>query len=215
MDQTLFSLINGVWTSPGLDRAMAILSDLQFWMPLLILAGAAIALAGNFCARAAVLVLALTVALTDGVVVNGLKHWANRPRPYQVEAARVVKLSNDHLKLVSAFCEPVITSPAPEHGIIAGRSFPSAHTANNFAVAAVLALFFTRWGWLYFAFAAAVGYSRIYNGCHWPSDVLISAFLGAAMGLFCTAAMEALWRRLAPRLAPRLHLSHPSLLHQK
>lgn len=193
---------------------MAILSDLQFWLPLIILAGVAIALRGDFRARTAVLVLALTVAITDGVVVNGLKHWANRPRPYQVEAARVVKLANIHPKLLSAFSDPAITSPAPEPGIIAGRSFPSAHTANNFAVAAVLALFFTRWGWLYFGFAAAVGYSRIYNGCHWPSDVLIAAFLGTALGLLITAAMEALWRRLGPRFAPRFHLSHPSLLHQ-
>ena len=31
-----------------------------------------------------------------------------------------------------------------------GNSFPSAHAANNFAVAAVCAAFFRRWGWLLF-----------------------------------------------------------------
>lgn len=192
---------------------MALVTDFAFWLPVLAVALAAVLLAGGFKARAAMLVLLVTVGITDCGVVNGLKHWANRPRPHQVEAARVVKLARTHPKLLSAFAAPVVLTSKPEAGTIAGRSFPSAHTANNFAAAAVLALFF-RWGWSYFIVAALIGYSRVYTGAHWPSDVLVSVFLGTGMGLLVTAALDALWRRHGARLAPAFHLSHPSLLHQ-
>ncbi|XHR28756.1 MAG: phosphatase PAP2 family protein [Chthoniobacteraceae bacterium] len=212
MDQTLFSLINGVWTSPSLDRVMALLSDFAFWGPILVLAVLAVVVRGNFRARAAVLVILIAVGITDGGVVNSLKHWANRPRPHQVEPARVVKLARTQPKQLSIFMAPVVMTSTPETGAISGRSFPSGHTSDNFAAAAVLALFFRRWGRGYFLVAAAIGYSRIYTGSHWPSDVLISMFLGASLGLLVAVALEALWRRYGARLAPQLHLSHPSLL---
>ena len=100
MDQTLFSLVNIVWTNPGLDRLMATLSCLDAWMPLLLVAILGIAVAGCFKSRAMLLVLLVTVGLTDGVVVNGLKHWVNRPRPNQVEEARVVDLQKTNLKVL-------------------------------------------------------------------------------------------------------------------
>jgi undecaprenyl-diphosphatase len=214
MDQTLFSLINSVWISPGLDRVMSILSDLNFWVPLMVLAGLAVVVWGGFRGRAALLVLALAVTVTDSGAVNALKHWANRPRPYQVEMARVVKLAKATPPCLGSLKPPVVRTSTPETGTITGRSFPSGHTADNFAVAAVLALFFRRWGWSYFVVAAAIGYSRIYTASHWPSDVLVSVFLGTGLGLLVTAGAEALWRRQGARLAPRFHLSHPSLLRQ-
>lgn len=191
---------------------MALLSSLDFWMPFLILGVVAAAVLGGFKTRAALLAVVLAVAVTDGGVVNALKKWANRPRPHQVEPARVVKLAKTHPRQLGLFKAPVVRTSTPETGAITGRSFPSGHTADNFAAAAVLSLFFRRWGWTYFLAAAGIAYSRIYTGSHWPSDVLFSVFLGTGLGCLTVAALEALWRRLGPRLAPKMSLSHPSLL---
>lgn len=212
MDQSLFSLVNTQWTSPALDLLMATLSSFAFWTPVLLIVFVGIALFGCFKSRAMLLILPLVVGLTDGVVVNSLKHWVNRPRPHQVEEARVVDLVNLKPRLMAIFHPPVVKISKPQSGPISGRSFPSGHTADNFAAAAVLALFYRRRGWLYFLISAAIGYSRIYTGSHWPSDVLASAFLGTGMGLLGVAAAEAAWQRLGARLAPRLHERHPSLL---
>jgi len=174
---------------------MAVLSSFDFWIPLLLVAIAGVAVGGCFKSRAMLVVVILVVAVTDGVVSNGLKHWVNRPRPKQVGAVRVVDLHKAKPRFLAIFQSPVVKFSTPETGLIAGRSFPSGHTSNSFAVAAVLALFYRRRGWLYFFVAAAVGYSRIYTGAHWPSDVLVSAFLGTGMGVLGVVAAESFWRR--------------------
>ena len=76
-----------------------------------------------------------------------------------------------------------------------GRSFPSGHVMDNVCVAVVLSLFYRRRGWLYFLVAALVGYSRIYTGAHWPSDVLLTGCLGVAFALGIVAAARWIfWR---------------------
>jgi undecaprenyl-diphosphatase len=75
----------------------------------------------------------------------------------------------------------------------------------------VVILFYRRWGWLYLFMAAAVSYSRIYVGAHWPTDVLASIFLGAGVGVLVTTTAERLWRKWGAAIAPRLHRVHPSL----
>lgn len=62
-----------------------------------------------------------------------------------------------------------------------GHSFPSGHTTIAFATATTLTLQYRRW---YIAlpaylWAGAVGYSRMYAGEHYPSDVLAGAVVGA------------------------------------
>lgn len=62
-----------------------------------------------------------------------------------------------------------------------GYSFPSNHTSLAFATATSLSLAFPRWYVIApsFVFATATGYSRLYLGVHYPSDVLAGAIIGA------------------------------------
>ena len=212
LDQFLFSLINHDWTSSGLDRLMATLSSFDFWLPLLFVAIAGVAVAGCFRSRAMLLVLLLAVGVTDGVVGSALKHMVNRPRPNQVQPARVVDLQKRKPRFLAVLEPPVVRVSVPERAPTAGRSFPSNHTLDNFAAAAVLALFYRRRGWIYFLVAAAIGYSRIYTGAHWPSDVLGSMALGTMLGGLGVAAAERGWRRWGGRVAPKLYERHPTLL---
>jgi undecaprenyl-diphosphatase len=58
-------------------------------------------------------------------------------------------------------------------------SFPSGHTLSAFAAAGVLHNNFPDWkGNLAIAIALSVGIARIYEGMHWPTDVLVGIVLG-------------------------------------
>ena len=61
-----------------------------------------------------------------------------------------------------------------------GKSFPSGHSSMSFAVAASLSIQCKKWYVTVPAYlwAASVGYSRIYLGMHYPSDVIAGAVTG-------------------------------------
>ena len=64
-----------------------------------------------------------------------------------------------------------------------GQSLPSGHAATSFAGAVVLSYLLPRSAPYVFLLAAAIAFSRIYVGVHYPTDVLAGAALGAADSL--------------------------------
>jgi diacylglycerol kinase (ATP) len=67
-----------------------------------------------------------------------------------------------------------------------GRSFPSGHSSEAFFMATLMAQHFHPSAWvagLLYAFALAVGITRMYVGAHYPRDVLAGALLGSGWGL--------------------------------
>lgn len=64
-------------------------------------------------------------------------------------------------------------------------AFPSGHTTAAFAIASMMSLVYKDKIWigiLSYSLATGVGLSRVYDNKHWPSDVLIGAALGYAIG---------------------------------
>jgi undecaprenyl-diphosphatase len=68
------------------------------------------------------------------------------------------------------------------------HSFPSGHTATSFACATVLSSIAPRWRVPFFVLAALIGFSRVYNAMHYPTDVLAGAVLGVLTALLLLAA---------------------------
>ena len=124
------------------------------------------------------------------LVINTIKHAVGRPRPF-------LGLSDVHLLV----------------GKGSSGSMPSSHASSWFA-AAFLGYVYYRRSWLFLLpLALTIGFSRIYLGVHYPSDVLAGAILGmgyAAVGLITA---NALWRRVGADWFPGWWAQMPSLLN--
>ncbi len=172
VDDALFHLVNRTLENPVFDHLMPILSDK--WAAF----GLAAVLVGLLLVRGSrrdwvlATVAVAAVALSDPSA-NALKHLMERTRPCHV-------LPDVHLLA----------------GCTRSFSLPSNHASNMFALAGVAWLAFRRWRWAVVALAVAVSYSRVYLGVHYPSDVLVGALWGAAVGWTLTQGVLHLWPSL-------------------
>ncbi|HUL21208.1 MAG TPA: phosphatase PAP2 family protein [Thermodesulfobacteriota bacterium] len=92
------------------------------------------------------------------IVLYGLKFLIQRPRPLLF------------LEVASKL------SKGPEK--IFDPSFPSAHSVFSFMMAVLLSNWFPRYRIIFYVSAAFIGWTRIYLGVHYPTDVIAGALLG-------------------------------------
>lgn len=164
LDKELLILINSVWTSPWADRFFPFITDLHktAWFQWSIIPFLLFLYSYLRGAKKAVLIIAMTlicVGISDGVGNWGFKKNIQRPRPGN-----------------TANLEVVVRTP------YAGTSFISNHSSNMFAIATFTSFIFPIAAVPLFSLAFLVGYSRIYNGVHFPADVICGALLGILVG---------------------------------
>ena len=211
MDQTLFHLINERWTNPALDLFMAAISNSQIWKPVFVVIVLIMVVFGGFKARACIICILLSLLVAEQFT-GLLKTAFDRRRPKQVQIVRMVELQKTRPMFLTLFKEPEIRYSDQSDRNNSGPSFPSGHMTNNTVIAVCLTLFYRRRGALYWILTAAIGYSRIYLGAHWPSDIFATFFLAAGETLLILAVLELLWRWAGPRVVPALYDRHPSLI---
>jgi undecaprenyl-diphosphatase len=162
-DQRLFTRV-ATARVPGADPALRRLSHVANHGRLWFGAAAGLGLVGGPAGRRAALRGLGSLALASFTVNTLLKWSARRPRPL-LEGVPAIR----HLAR-----QPHTTS------------FPSGHSASAAAFATAVALESRRYGVLVVPVAAAVAFSRVYVGVHYPGDVLAGVAIGAgAAALTC------------------------------
>jgi len=96
-----------------------------------------------------------------------------------------------------------------------GGSFamPSSHAANWFSLTMVFFIYYRRTLWFMLPLALAVGFSRIYNGVHYPSDVMAGAILGAGYSVAIIWMFDTFWQFIGPRCFRLWKTRLPSLIN--
>ena len=188
LDVALFRFINGTLSNPVFDRLMPFASGNAFFVPAVFLIAIALIWKGGTRGRICLLLIVLTVAIGDGWICKTLKEAIARPRPFlEIEDARLL--------------------------LGKGKSFsmPSSHAANWFSVAMVTFIYYRRSWRFMLPLAFLVGFSRIYNGVHYPSDVLAGAILGAGYGVAVVLLANVVWNWAGWRWFPLWWQKLPSL----
>jgi membrane-associated phospholipid phosphatase len=176
VDQAVYSAV-ATTPTPSLDEPLRRLSNAANNSRLWLAIAAGLAVAGGPAGRRAAVRGTAAIGVTSALVNLAVKFAWSRPRPDRV-GARVPDQRNVRM--------PTSTS------------FPSGHAASGFAFASAIG---RDQPWLGLALrflAAAVAYSRVHTGVHYPGDVVVGSLIGAGTG----QAVAGLIDRLPPTSNP-------------
>lgn len=176
MDQAIYSAVAATLT-PSLDEPLRRLSNAANNSRLWLAIAAGLAAAGGPAGRRAAVRGTVAIGATSALVNLAVKSVWSRQRPDRA-GARVPGQRN-------------VRMPA-------SASFPSGHAASGFAFASAAGRDQPWLGVGLRFLAAAVAYSRVHTGVHYPGDAVVGSLIGAGTG----QAMADLMDRLPPIPGP-------------
>jgi len=155
--------------TPALDHALRRLSRAADYSRLSVASATLLAAFGGRDGRRAAVAGLASIGVTSTVVNALIKPLGRRRRPDR--AGEEVPFAR-HVPMPSS------------------SSFPSGHTAAAFAFATGVGRELPQAAAPLRLLAAAVGYSRVHTGVHYPGDVVAGALLGAMLAQATTRALE-------------------------
>ncbi len=165
LDTEIFQLVNSGMANIIMDLAMPIVTSLKYWTPVYLIGFLFLLIKYKWKGLFYCVMILLTVGIANELSSHILKEFFVRPRPCHT-------LSGDEIRLLVG-CGP-------------GKSFPSSHATNNFALATILTYYFRKYRYWFYSIAALVAFSRVYVGVHYPIDISAGAILGTSVGLLFT-----------------------------
>ncbi len=162
---------NGWWSSPLLDHAIPWITYLGSHFAVILF----ILLSFIVTRQRKILRLLLFHYAVQSAVIYSLKFSIQRQRPFH---------------LLPEMSSKIAKGP----GEILDPSFPSAHTAMAFMMATILSHWFPRYRVPFYILAGFIGWTRIYMGLHYPTDILAGALLGYGISKGLLFVFQKRWR---------------------
>ena len=171
VDRAVYAAVAATPT-PSLDEPLRRLSNAANNSGLWFTIAAGLGVAGGKAGRRAAVRGTVAIAVTSALVNLAVKSAWSRQRPDRagvgVPVWRNVRM-------------PTSTS------------FPSGHAASGFAFAAAIGRDQPWLGMGLRFLAAAVAYSRVHTGVHYPGDTVVGALIGEGTGQAVAGVMDRLW----------------------
>ena len=187
LDVALFVFLNRTTANPVGDVLWPMITNYDRYLLVriaLVLVWIGLLVRGGAGGRRAALLIIPVLVCADQLSSSVLKEIISRPRPCH---------TIDGIPMVESVRLLVDCGP--------GKSFPSSHAVNNFAVATVFAWTYPGGKWWFFGWASLVALSRPAVGVHYPSDILGGAIIGALVAIVLIQIWMAIERALRARFA--------------
>jgi 4-amino-4-deoxy-L-arabinose transferase-like glycosyltransferase/membrane-associated phospholipid phosphatase len=189
VDTALFRFVNQSLANPVFDWLMPKLAGQRLFIPVLLVIAFLLLWKGGRRGRLFLLCFGLGITLTDGLVCNTIKHAVGRTRPCIALADTRCLIGCDH-----------------------SGSMPSSHAANWFAAAIICFICYRRSWRIMVPAAGIIAFSRVYDGVHYPGDVLVGAILGAGCAGAAVWSANQLWQWAGQKWFPLWWEQMPSLI---
>jgi membrane-associated phospholipid phosphatase len=165
VDHAVYRVVASTPT-PALDAPLRRLSNSANRSLIWVAVAGTLAIAGGPRGRRAALAGLTSIVISSATVNVALKGLYPRERPDRATAGVVF---------------------ARQTAMPESASFPSGHSASGFAFATAVGHQIPVLSFPLGMVAAAVAYSRVHSGVHYPGDVIVGSFTGALVGLMVSA----------------------------